>query len=883
MKQKEYRRTFARVVVLLSILVLVIGSCSTEKNTFLNRTYHSTTARFNGLFNARELMRIGLENYRYNAREDFSQILPVELFPNEEDVVEFYPIVDTAIAKCQKVISLHSMPTASKPSRKKTEHAKYIDQNWLTIGYAYYVRRDFEKALQTFDYVRKFFEDQPSSFTGEMWQMKTQIQMGDLTEARRTLQKIEARMLNVASKSKDKNSKVPSLPKHFAFELSKAKAMLALAEKDYQKATNELKFALSKARKKEDKARLNFIIGQLLQDAGDPSARDFYTQSIRKNAPFEMSFNAKINRAIVSNLGNNEMIDELSKLAREERYLEFRDQIYFAMSRIELNRPDREQAKYYLSRSVFYSLNNDLQKGISYEKLGDLTFEEKNYVFAQRYYDSSAQVIPETYFNYDVIKNKANRLANLVSHVQVIEFEDSVQRIANMDEKARENFVKDVIKQLKKEEQERKEREAIRAEQMRKLQQSFNNQNQRSGSKFYFSNTKAMQEGLEEFKRIWGQRENTDYWRLSNKPHRVTMPIDDMSDTLGLDSLMVEEPPRNVPLDSLTVEDMLKDIPLSDSAFSASNERLLEALYSSGMIYKEQLDEVELGAVQFQRVIDHDVENTHNVMSAFQLYKIHENTPKAAPYRAYILNNYPNTDYANYLRDPDYFIKKRERDALALKDYLRSVTHFEQGLYYPVILKADMEIKEEANNPYRKEYLLLKAMAMGQVNRDKTSLLPVLKQAVEEYPNTEVATRAQEMIDFIENGLPEYSAYEAPDKDIFGFSSKQYYVIIELEEGQDENTFANNVANFNREYFGRLRLASNHQMYNLEQAIILIRDFKTVGEAKAYIADFRKARRYVTDLQGNEILLISRENFKIVMEQQKLPDYKKFHEENYED
>lgn len=883
MKQKEYRRTFARVVVLLSILVLVIGSCSTEKNTFLNRAYHSTTARFNGLFNARELMRIGLENYRYNAREDFSQILPVELFPNEEDVVEFYPIVDTAIAKCQKVISLHSMPTASKPSRKKTEHAKYIDQNWLTIGYAYYVRRDFEKALQTFDYVRKFFEDQPSSFTGEMWQMKTQIQMGDLTEARRTLQKIEARMLNVASKSKDKNSKAPSLPKHFAFELSKAKAMLALAEKDYQKATNELKFALSKARKKEDKARLNFIIGQLLQDAGDPSARDFYTQSIRKNAPFEMSFNAKINRAIVSNLGNNEMIDELSKLAREERYLEFRDQIYFAMSRIELNRPDREQAKYYLSRSVFYSLNNDLQKGISYEKLGDLTFEEKNYVFAQRYYDSSAQVIPETYFNYDVIKNKANRLANLVSHVQVIEFEDSVQRIANMDEKARENFVKDVIKQLKKEEQERKEREAIRAEQMRKLQQYFNNQNQRSGSKFYFSNTKAMQEGLEEFKRIWGQRENTDYWRLSNKPHRVTMPIDDMSDTLGLDSLMVEEPPRNVPLDSLTVEDMLKDIPLSDSAFSASNERLLEALYSSGMIYKEQLDEVELGAVQFQRVIDHDVENIHNVMSAFQLYKIHENTPKAAPYRAYILNNYPNTDYANYLRDPDYFIKKRERDALALKDYLRSVTHFEQGLYYPVILKADMEIKEEANNPYRKEYLLLKAMAMGQVNRDKTSLLPVLKQAVEEYPNTEVATRAQEMIDFIENGLPEYSAYEAPDKDIFGFSSKQYYVIIELEEGQDENTFANNVANFNREYFGRLRLASNHQMYNLEQAIILIRDFKTVGEAKAYIADFRKARRYVTDLQGNEILLISRENFKIVMEQQKLPDYKKFHEENYED
>src|SRR5690554_3343175 len=124
MRQKENKRTFVGVIVVLSTLLLVIGSCSTEKNTFINRAYHSTTARFNGLFNARELVRVGLDNYRYNAREDFSQILPIELFPNEEDVVEFYPIVDTAIAKCQNVISLHSMPTASRP--RSEEHTSEL-------------------------------------------------------------------------------------------------------------------------------------------------------------------------------------------------------------------------------------------------------------------------------------------------------------------------------------------------------------------------------------------------------------------------------------------------------------------------------------------------------------------------------------------------------------------------------------------------------------------------------------------------------------------------------------------------------------------------------------------------------------------------------------
>jgi len=81
---------------------------------------------------------------------------------------------------------------------------------------------------------------------------------------------------------------------------------------------------------------------------------------------------------------------------------------------------------------------------------------KKNYVFAQRYYDSSARVIPEAYFNFEVIRNKADKLANLVRDIDIIIFEDSVQRIASMGEKDREQFVKDVIKQIQKEEQEKR-------------------------------------------------------------------------------------------------------------------------------------------------------------------------------------------------------------------------------------------------------------------------------------------------------------------------------------------------------------------------------------------------------------------------------------------
>src|SRR5690606_15135363 len=114
------------------------------------------------------------------------------------------------------------------------------------------------------------------------------------------------------------------------------------------------------------------------------------------------------------------------------------------------------------------------------------------------------------------------------------------------------------------------------------------------------------------------------------------------------------------------------NLPLSDSALAASNERLLKAHYDAGIIYKEQLNEVEIAKGEFQAVLDKNIENPHNLMSAFELYKILAPVDQTAAsvHKSYILNYYPNSDYANYLRDPNYFIKKKERDALAEQEYV---------------------------------------------------------------------------------------------------------------------------------------------------------------------------------------------------------------------
>ena len=204
-------------------------------------------------------------------------------------------------------------------------------------------------------------------------------------------------------------------------------------------------------------------------------------------------------------------------------------------------------------------------------------------------------------------------------------------------------FVEDVIKK-KKEEAERLKR--LEAEKLRQLQQNQNTfaETNGSGSKWYFNNAKTRAEGYDEFRKMWGPRENEDNWRRSDKT--VLLPITNLEDDT---TAVVSEEKTTEKKDSITVEQLMADVPLTDSALSASKTRLLEALYAAGVIYKDQLNEPDLAAKQFNAVLAKETVCETDMSSAFQLYKMYnEAKPELAnPNKDHILTLYPNSDYAN--------------------------------------------------------------------------------------------------------------------------------------------------------------------------------------------------------------------------------------------
>src|SRR5690606_3986784 len=156
----------------------------------------------------------------------------------------------------------------------------------------------------------------------------------------------------------------------------------------------------------EDKGRVNFVLGQLYERQGNREmAVKRYRKSRKYNIPFKMSFNARLKACLLD--GGEKTRKQLKKMLRDAKNAEFKDQIYYTLAEIELREGNEPLAVEYLTQSAFYSTTNARQKSMAYEKLGDLRFSKRDYVRAQKYYDSCVVNIPEDYPNAEGIRNKA--------------------------------------------------------------------------------------------------------------------------------------------------------------------------------------------------------------------------------------------------------------------------------------------------------------------------------------------------------------------------------------------------------------------------------------------------------------------------------------------
>ena len=139
-------------LVLISVLGgIAISSCSTKKDTFVNRNWHALNTKYNTLYNGNIAFEEGRTELNNTYHDDYWEVLPVERLEVTDEIKldseDNNPNFIIAEEKATKAIQKHSMDI------KDVERNPQTDEAFLLLGKARYFDQRYIPALEAFNYI----------------------------------------------------------------------------------------------------------------------------------------------------------------------------------------------------------------------------------------------------------------------------------------------------------------------------------------------------------------------------------------------------------------------------------------------------------------------------------------------------------------------------------------------------------------------------------------------------------------------------------------------------------------------------------------------------------------------------------------------------------
>ncbi len=812
--------------------------------------------------------------------DNYNKVLSVYNYGTKEDATTLNPKMDRTIKKASIGIQRHSMNFAGK------EYVKWVKDSYLMMGMAHFYKQDYTSARRVFDYVAKEYDSSPIHYDAILWLARTFIQ----TER---YEKAEAALNLLQSKSKEEG-----FPRSVEKAMPLVYADFFLARENYNAAYPYLERGLELATNSEIITRIYFILGQINQQNEDyKKASSYFAKVVKRNPPYKMAFEAQMNMAqcYSEGAGDSKHINKvLLKMAKEAKNKEYLDQIYYALAKVAMADNKDTLVIHYLVKSVSSSLSDPIQKTTSSLELADIFFNDGSYEEAQAYYDTAAMSLPKDYPDYEAIMNKTTVLSQLVTQIQIINLQDSLQTISRMDTADLYIMVDNLIEEYEKE-QERiaEEKELGVGTQFVDMERNKPGQ-ALGGGGWYFYNTAASGRGRTEFKKKWGDRKLEDNWRLTDKRMMMQSYEQDLTDEEIIkekdSTITVITNPRDRAF-------YLQHIPRTPEQLVVSDSLIVEAYNLLAYLYLEDLKDTTLARETYLAFQNKYPDNKYRLESWYALYKIYSSNGdnnKAQNYSNLIVSNFPESNYAKVILDPDYFIKLREQKNEAAILYEKTYTAFNREQYYRVVNYANDAIKlYPEDTALMPKFMYLRAISLGAVDVADT-LYKSLVTLIQEYPSSSVTPLAKSVIQTLQVeygiGLPEGSndqtAGNPSEKEsIYKFTPDEMHLVMIIVQSAEINisAFKVRISDFNKKYFGLTSLRVKSLMLDNLQTIITIGNFKNKDESSNYLLALKNDEYVVSGLQSKDFLVfsISASNYPVFYRDKNVSSYTTFFEENY--
>lgn len=877
------------VYIILAFLILILPqACSVQKNTGLSRTYHELTSRFNVLFNGKQSFEKGTEKIDKEFHDDFADILPIFPFTSKDASALAASDMDRAIKKCEKLILMHSITAKPKVKNSKSlspaereffnkkEYNGYVDDAYLLMGKSYFYKQDFIQASELFHRIINDFKGETVIPEAQIWLARLSVQTGQYKDAYEILNLLQN---NAEFPNKLMNELYPSMADYY------------LSQKDYKQAINSLQKAVTTEKKKKIKTRFLYILAQLCEKSGDlKQASAYYSEVIKLNPVYDMAFNARINRALAFQQGfsnSSEIENELLKMLKDDKNLEYKDQIYYALGNLAAKEGNNVKAIDYYKKSAQSNVNNEQQKTRTFLTMANLFYSLPDYPNAQIYYDSALVTLDPEYPGYEALFTKSKSLTRLVKELNTVQLEDSVLKLAKLPEAeliAKVDAIIEEERQKAETEQLRIQNEQLDRQQgMEMAAQNNSKQPALEGTRWYFYNDAAKTLGYREFKLNWGNRKLEDHWQRSIKASSVF--------SAGGDETEVAVAETAAPVNTyskMSREYYLVNIPKTDSAIIASLKRVENALFNMGIIYKIELKDFDKASVAFKELIQRFPESGYLLTAYFNLYsmaKEQNNQALVDYYKNIISSQFPESMYAKVLTNPKFIEELEEAENKIKRYYTETYELYKSGNYPEVISRSQYAQANYTNNPLIPRFAYLGTLAAGK-NADRKVFRENLLALISRYPQSDVASDAQNLIDYMDREHPEIKEEHdiLVSKKLYqpDFETEHLFAFI-VDKKMNTNQLIFNIINFNLDNFDKLGLKVDITDLNPRQSLIVVKTFKDKNEAMAYLVAVRSTESLLTDIPGANVtpIIISSGNFTILKSDKSADLYLKFFTENY--
>ncbi len=917
------------------------------------RFKQNTTTHYNYYFNANNKLNAVVERASMSQKDDFSKLLSYYPYSLENTSAQKTEL-DSVIYKSTAAILLHDL------------RSDWVDNMYLLIGKSYYLRNELDSAAMTFQFINynlfprkkkeddsrivgtnnepgtgflsianredrnlldKTFSMAPSRNDALLWLARTfttQEQYGDA-----------AGLINILRN--DHN-----LPQRLKNDLEEVTAYWFFAQNSYDSAAVHLENALSVADTKQDKSRWEFLLAQLFEMNGQfEKASGYYDRAAKHTVDPIMEIYARLNDAkMMRDNGDAKQLDvsiaNLLKMARKDKYDNYRDIIYYSAAQLGLKKPDTTNSIVYLQKAIKYNSNNTDYRNKSFFQLANIAYNQARFKEASSLYDSLQLSTTEADIDLEALNDRKASLARLVIRLDNIAHEDSVQRIAAMPAAEREAFVKKLLRKLRKE-QGLKEEDAGagtapitfagRAEET----DLFTSNN--SKGEWYFYNNNLKSKGYNEFVSRWGKRSNVDNWRrkknavnnlnLGNVGGDVNSPIPG----IAADSAKVAD---------LTIDALMLGVPLTPEKLDTSNRRIAINMLELAKVFQNDLQEYQLAIDAYDNYLNRfpgDINEAEAYLGLYFSYSKLGNSAKANYYKNLVTTKHPASPSAALITNPsllqpnlkntegtaryegifNLFIEGKFAEALEAKKkadslygnnywtpqllYIESVYHIRekndsvaistlknlQTLYpaSPLSQKAGTMIEVLGRRAQIEDYLT--KLEVTRAEEEKIVIAddpkPVVKAAVET-----PAPVAKQTTQPVIKPISRDSSLSVPPVSVnAGFSiqpEKAQFVIVLLDkvDGVYINEAKNAFTRFNKGNYLTQNLTINRDTLDASRTLFLISPFEDAESAITYYDKIKKAApREVSWLPANKysFFIISEDNLQLLKTNKDLEGYKK--------